>query len=209
MLDQQARRLTQPLSAPVARILVRWGASATMVTAVGWVAGVAACFAVATQHWHVALGLWIVNRVLDGLDGAIARLTTTTDSGGFLDIMADFSIYAGFVFAIAIAVPEARLACTALLVSYYVSGSAFLALSSLLERRKQQFGDDRSLRFVAGLAEGTETIAVYVVICLWPSQVVLIAWLFAGAVLFTALQRLAFGLRVLRETPAVEASVLS
>nr|WP_240188838.1 CDP-alcohol phosphatidyltransferase family protein [Nakamurella flavida] len=169
-----------------------------MVTGVGWLAGLGACVAAGTGSWTLALVLWLVNRLLDGLDGPLARRRGATELGGFLDIVADFSVYAGFVLAVAVAVPDARIACLALLVAYYVSGTAFLALSSLLERRGDTGGDGRSLRFVGGLAEGTETVVAYVLFCLFPGHAALIAWVFTAAVAVTAGQRIAFGVRVLR-----------
>lgn len=167
------------------------------LTCVGWLVGVGACLAVGAQLWLLGLALWLGNRLLDGLDGAVARVVGPTDRGGFLDVVADFSIYSGFVVGVAVAVPDARLACVVLLTTYYVSGTAFLALSSLLERRGAAAGDERSLRFVGGLAEGTETIATYVLICLLPTHATVIAWVFAAAVAVTAAQRIVIGLRLL------------
>jgi phosphatidylglycerophosphate synthase len=149
--------------------------------------------------WPLALALWLSNRLLDGLDGAVARLGSPTERGGFLDIVADFSVYGGFVVGVAIGVPAARLACVVLLAAYYVSGTALLALSSLTERRALPGGDERSLRFAGGLAEGTETVLVYVLFCLLPRQAAGIAWGFAAAVGITAVQRVVAGLRLLRE----------
>ena len=175
------------------------------VTAAGWLAGMGACVAVARQAWVVGLVLWLLNRLLDGLDGPVARHRGATDLGGFLDIVADFSVYAGFVVGLAVAVPEARLGCVALLTAYYVSGTAFLALSSLVERRGGDStdlagghaGDGRSLRFVGGLAEGTETIVVYALICLVPGWAVGLVWVFTLAVAVTAVQRVVLGVRLL------------
>ena len=172
------------------------------LTGAGWAAGVGACVAVSQQSWTLALGLWLTNRLLDGLDGPVARCRGASDRGGFLDIVADFSIYAGFVLGLAVAVPEARLACVAILTAYYISGTAFLALSSLLERRGGAPTDGRSLRFVGGLAEGTETVVVYAAICLVPSWTVGILWVFTAAVAVTAVQRVVLGVHSLRPAPA-------
>jgi len=203
MLDARARKMLAPgLDAAGVR-LADAGVPALALTAAGWLAGVAACAAVVAHAWGWALSLWLVNRLLDGLDGPVARRNGASDLGGFLDIVADFSIYAGFVLALAVAEPDARVACLALLVAYYVSGTAFLALSSLLERRGTSRAlDGRSLRFVGGLAEGTETVVVYSVICLLPSHAALILGLFAAAVAVTAVQRIALAVHVLRR-PAV------
>ncbi len=200
MLDNRARAIVAPTLDTIAVSLENRGVSATAVTTAGWLCGITACIGAATHFWLIALVLWIANRILDGLDGPIARHRGATDLGGFLDIVSDFSIYAGFIVAIAIAEPSARLACVALLATYYVSGTAFLAFSSLAERRNVARQDGRSLRFVGGLAEGTETIAAYVTFCLFPAHAAQIAWTFAAAVGITAIQRVLGGVHALGGT---------
>ena len=198
MLDSRARTMLSPALNAAGQRLAAAGVPPVVLTAAGWAAGAGACAATALRAWPVALGLWLANRLLDGLDGPTARAGAPTDAGGFLDIVADFSVYAGVILGLAIALPETRLACVALLTAYYISGTAFLALSSLAERRRQRLGDDRSLRFVGGLAEGTETIAVYVLLFLLPGQATVIVWAFTAAVAITAAQRVFMGLRLLR-----------
>jgi phosphatidylglycerophosphate synthase len=198
MLDTRMREMLGPALEAAGQRLAAAGVAPAALTAAGWAAGAGACAATALRAWPVALGLWLANRLLDGLDGPVARARTPTDAGGFLDIVADFSVYAGVILGVAIALPGARLACVALLTAYYISGTAFLALSSLAERRRKPLGDDRSLRFVGGLAEGTETIAVYVLLFLLPQHATVIVWGFTAAVAITAAQRVITGLRLLR-----------
>lgn len=202
MLDARMRAMLGPPLEAAGRRLAAAGVPPTALTGAGWAAGAGACAATALRAWPVALGLWLANRLADGLDGPTARATgSPTDAGGFLDIVADFSVYAGVILALAVAVPAARLGCAALLTAYYISGTAFLALSSLAERRGQRLGDERSLRFVGGLAEGTETVAVYIVLFLLPQYAVVIVWAFTAAVAITAAQRVVFGVRLLRQLP--------
>lgn len=215
MLDAPVRRLIAPPLDAVAARLDRIGVPATAVTGVGWLVGVAAVLAVGTGHWTTALVLWLLNRTLDGLDGPLARRRGATDLGGFLDLLADFSIYAGFVVAVGIERPEARIACLVLLTTYYLSGMAFLALAPMLEKRGAR-GDGRSIFFVGGLAEGTETVLAYVAFCLLPGYAEQVAWIFAAAVAVTALQRIGLGVRELgirepgpHRTPSTNSSTTS
>jgi phosphatidylglycerophosphate synthase len=202
MLDARIRAMLGPPLEAAGRRLAVAGVPPTALTAAGWAVGAGACAATAVRAWPLALGLWLANRLADGLDGPTARAAgSPTDAGGFLDIVADFSVYAGIILALAVGMPEVRLACAALLTAYYISGTAFLALSSLAERRRQWLGDERSLRFVGGLAEGTETVAVYIVLFLLPQYAMVIVWAFTAAVAITAVQRVVLGVRLLR--PAV------
>src|SRR5713226_5661482 len=204
MLDTRMRAVLGPALDATGRRLAAAGVPPAALTGTGWAAGAGACAATAMSAWPVALGLWLANRLLDGLDGPTARAGTASDVGGFLDIVADFSIYAGIILGLAVAVPGARLACVALLTAYYISGTAFLALSSLAERRRQRLGDNRSLRFVGGLAEGTETIAVYVLLFLLPQHATVIVWAFTAVVAITAAQRILTGVRLLRAPACAE-----
>src|SRR5277367_5238844 len=193
MFDQRVRKALAPILDFVGQRLARAGIRPGVVTGLGLGFGAGACVAAAFHLWPLALVLWLANRATDGLDGPIARARGATDFGGFFDIVADFAVYGGFVVGVAVGVPSARLACVVLLFTYYVSGTVFLSLSSLLERRNAGGGDERSLRFVGGLAEGTETVVVYVLFCLLPGSAKWIAWGFAAAVGVTALQRVIAG----------------
>ena len=163
------------------------------------VVGIGACVAAALAQWPLALGLFLINRVLDGLDGAVARAGGGgSDLGGLLDFMADFVVYGGFVVAVAVAEPDARIACTALLATYLLNNVALLSFASLVVKRQLEFGDERSLRFTPGLTEGTETIAAYCAFCLIPSRADVVAWVFAAMVLVTVAQRVRLAVITLR-----------
>jgi phosphatidylglycerophosphate synthase len=206
MFDRQLRRATSPVLDRTGAQLAKAGARPGMLTGAGFVLGAGACVAAANRAWAVALVLWLANRLFDGLDGPVARARGSSELGGFLDIVADFAVYGGFVVGVAIGVPSARLACLVLLFAYYVSATALLALSSLVERRQASVParGERSFWFAGGLAEGAETIVVYVLFCLLPGSAEVIAWSFAGAVAVTALQRVALGVHVLGHRPQAD-----
>ncbi len=197
MLDSALRARLAPSLDSVAGRLETAGVRPAAVTAVGLAIGVAACVAAALGVWQVALAAWLVNRTLDGLDGPLARRVGATDFGGILDFVADFVVYGGFVVAVAIAVPDARIACSALLAAYLLNNVAQLSFASLIEKRRLAFGDERSLRLTPGLTEGTETILAYAAFCLVPDQARWVAWIFTAMVLFTVGQRLVMARRVL------------
>lgn len=197
MIDAALRRRLAPALDGLAARAADRGVRAGAVTLAGLAVGVGACAAAALALWPVALGLWLVNRALDGLDGPIARRAGATDLGGFHDFLADFVVYGGFVVGVAIAEPDARVACSALLAAYLLNNVALLSFSSLVEKRGLGMGDERSLRFTAGLTEGAETIVAYCLFCLFPGAAEWIAWTFGAMVLVTVLQRMALARRAL------------
>jgi len=197
MFDAALRaRLETPLDR-VGRRLVQAGVTANALTAGGLLVGLGACVAIALDQWWIGLVLWLGNRAADGLDGPVARRLGPTELGGFFDIIADFAIYGGVLIAIGISQPDTRPACLVVLLTYYLSGSAFLAFSSLATRLQVE-GDGRSLHFPAGIAEGSETIAAYIVILAWREQAELLLWVWAGLVAITLFQRLVMTSRLLR-----------
>jgi len=205
MFDSKIRGVIGPPLELAGGKIAALGVPPAAITAGGWILGVGACVAVSVRVWLLALVLWLGNRLLDGLDGPVARVRGATERGGYLDVVSDFSIYGGFILGLAVAVPQARLACAALLLAYYVSGAALLALSSLLERRHQKSVDERSLRLVGGLAEGFETVIAYVLFCVFPQSTALIAWIFTALVGVTAFQRVFLGARALTIGPTSKA----
>lgn len=191
MLDTRLRVAYAPAMERVAAACAGRGITPLAATGAGLAVGIGACVAAAFAQWPLALLLWLVNRALDGLDGAIARRGEPSDLGGLLDFVADFVVYGGFVLAVAIAEPEARVACCALLAAYLLNNVALLSFASLVEKRRLAYGDERSLRFTAALTEGAETVLAYTAFCLLPGQAELVAWLFTAMVLVSVGQRLA------------------
>ena len=207
MLDARARRLlAQPLDR-IAQRLDRWAMiTPNRLTGLGAVLGVAGAVAAARSWWWLALLLWLASRLADGVDGPLARRAPESAplraAGGFLDIMADFLVYGSFVVGVAIGAAGSATPFLLVLLAYYVNGSAFLAFSSIAERRQVTIDDGRSLSFIGGLAEGTETIAVHSLWCILPMFAGTIAWVWAGVVFLSAAYRVVAGYRRLRP-PAV------
>lgn len=192
MFDARSRVIAGRTLDPFAKWLADRSVSPISLTLGGLGFGVACGVSIVAGYWWLALALWLLNRLVDGLDGLVARRLGATDFGGFADIMADFVVYSGFVVAVAYRLPETRFVATVLLMTYYVSGAAFLAWSDLIARSGSigEQTDNRSLNFLPGLAEGTETIVAYCLICIFPAWAQEIMWVFAGMVGLTALQRI-------------------
>jgi phosphatidylglycerophosphate synthase len=145
--------------------------------------GLAAALAASAGQFYLALALLIANRVADGLDGAIARATRHTDRGAFLDIALDFLVYAAMPLGFAVWRPETNaLPAAFLLASFVANGSSFLAFSILAERRGMRTTrhGQKSIYYLAGIAEGVETIVFMAAFCLFPTHFPILALIFAA-----------------------------
>lgn len=196
MFDRQALKLLNPLMNRAARLFAGLGVSADMATLAGFCFGMAAAVLIVLGYTWVAVLPLLVNRALDGLDGALARLTSSTDRGAFLDISLDFVFYAAVPLAFAVCDPEANaLAAAALLAAFVCTGISFLAFAIIAEKRglKSTVYPSKSFYYLGGLTEGTETILCFVAMCLWPQHFAVIAYIYAGLCVLTTVTRLAAG----------------
>lgn len=191
MLDARLRPLLDPPLNAVGRALARIGIGANAITLLGGLAGIAAGAAIAGQSFWVGLALVLTSRLLDGLDGAVARATRLTDFGGFLDIVADFVFYTAVPVGFAVADPVNALPAVLLLASFSLTGVSFLAFATLATKRglETTVHGRKSFFYNTGLAEGTETIVCFVFMCFWPGKFPTLAVVFAGLCVLTVIQR--------------------
>lgn len=199
MLDGLMRGVIDPPLDRGGKWLAAFGASANAVTIVGFGLGLlaAALIALGFSGLVVALPL-MANRIADGLDGAVARAHGKSDFGGYLDIVCDFAFYGAIPLGFVVANPaEHAMAGAFLLASFYLNGATFLGFAILAAKRGMdtQSRGAKSLYFTAGLMEGTETIFFFLVMVLWPSTFVPLAWVFGGLCLVTAAARIALAHR--------------
>jgi len=209
VIDAQVRRILEPPLAVTARMLdVPW-VTPDRLTLAGLVIGIASAGLAAAQWWGLALAAWLVSRVLDGLDGALARRrrarnpeAKASEAGGFLDITADFVVYGTTVVGVAVGVTAGFGApwwpFLAVLLTYYINGATFLAFSSIAERTGRQIDDGRSLSFFGRVAEGAETFLIHSLWLILPAFAWQIAIGWAAVVAFSAAQRMIAGYRLLR-----------
>ena len=204
MLDRAATRLLRPALDALAQHLVRRGIGADTVTLAGFALGAAAAAAIVWRQWSLGLALLLASRLCDGLDGAVARQTRPSDAGAFLDITLDFLFYAGIPLAFALADPAANaLPAAVLLAAFIGTGSSFLAFAILAERRglANDAYPGKGFYYLGGLAEATETLLCFVLMCVWPAQFAWWAYGFALLCVPTIVSRIVGGWRVLRASP--------
>ncbi len=198
MLDRAAVTLIKPAIDRLAAVLAQMGMGANLLTLTGFGIGMAAAALIATQHFLLAVVAILISRLCDGLDGAIARRSRTTDAGGFLDIALDFVFYAAIPLAFAVADPQRNaLAAALLLAAFCGTMSSFLAFAAIAAKRKMDnlAWPDKSLYFLGGLTEATETLTCFVAMCLWPQHFAVIATVYAGMCLITTVTRIWWGWR--------------
>lgn len=172
MLDNRLRGHKDLLLSPLARRLGRVPPNA--ITLLALLVGLSAAGAAASRWYWSTLGLWLANRLLDGLDGLAAREHgRQTDLGGYLDIVADFVVYAAVPIGMHYgAGGDSGGPLVLLLASFYVNAASWMYLAALLEKRGAGAGvrgEPTSVTMPPGLVGGTETILFYAAFTIWPA----------------------------------------
>lgn len=196
MLDRQMLALSKPAVDFLARKLAEAGVTAIQVSLTGFGFGVLAALLIAAGEIGWAILPLLINRLCDGLDGAVARRGTPTDLGAFLDITLDFFFYAGVPLAFAWCDPARNaLAAATLLAAFIGTGVTFLAYAIMAEKRgeKSTAYPSKAFYYLGGLTEGFETVVCFAAMCLWPDHFPLIAYLYAALCCGTILTRMTAG----------------
>lgn len=165
------------------------------ITAFAVVPGLGAAAAAAWGSPVLAVVLWLANRLLDGIDGTLARRRgVQSEAGAYADIMLDMVVYAAIPLGIAVNqdAAGAYAAAAVLLASFYVNAISWSYLAALLERRgdgARARGELTAVTMPIGLVEGAETVVLFALALAIPMWSVAVMWIMAGAVVVTIAQR--------------------
>ncbi len=193
MFDSKIRPIIDPPLNRCAQYINRCGISADTMTTMGLLFCLPLFAALYAQFYLLALFFLVLNRLADAIDGPVARQSAkgATDFGGYIDIVSDFIFYSGFVFFFAFGANDCAIAAGFLLFSFFVSGVSFLGYATIAAKRgmSTEKQGKKSFYYMAGLAEGTETIITFVLICLFPQFFEIIAVVFGLMCWVTAIGR--------------------
>jgi phosphatidylglycerophosphate synthase len=201
MLDAKLRPLIDPPLNRAGAVLARLGVTANGLTFTGLALGLGGAAAIALGHIGWGLALILANRLCDGLDGAVARVRGPSDLGGYFDIVADFAFYVAIPLGFGVMAAANTLPALVLVASFVLTGVSFLAFAVIAAKRgaETHAHGRKSFFYSTGLAEGTETIAVFIAMCLFPAWFGALAYAYAGLCALTVLQRSALAVSAFRD----------
>jgi phosphatidylglycerophosphate synthase len=192
VFDVQLRRVVDPALNRIANALAKAGIGANALTIFGAAIGLTAAIAISQNSFTLALILIVTNRLIDGLDGAVARVNGATEFGGYLDSLADFLFYVSVPVAFGFAAPANQLSALLLVASFTLTAVSFLAFAAIAARQGADSAHGpKAFVYSTGLMEGGETIAFFTAFCLLPAHFGTLALIFAGLCLLTVIQRIA------------------
>ena len=196
MFDAKLRPLIDPPLNRLGSALARRAVTANAITFLGLALGLAGAAAIYGGYFSAGLGLILANRLLDGLDGAVARANGPTVLGGYFDIVADFAFYVSVPLGFGLVDPANTQAALVLVASFVLTGVSFLAYAVIAAERgaRTDAHGRKSFFYSTGLAEGSETIAVFIAFALFPAWFVPLAYAYAALCVLTVFQRSALAI---------------
>jgi phosphatidylglycerophosphate synthase len=191
MFDVALRRLVDPALIRMAGCIARTRISANMLTISGAGLALGAAFSVTQLNFTAALVFILLNRIVDGLDGAVARINGPTAFGGYLDTICDYIFYLSIPIAFGLTSAINQIPALLLVASFTLTAVSFLAFAAIAARQTSGDGAHGPKAFIysTGLMEGAETIAFFILFCLFPSFFPTLAIIFAALCLLTVVQR--------------------
>ena len=197
MFDRQIQGFLQKPLIIIGKQLIKF-ISPNQVTFIGLSMGLISTILIFFEIYNFALVFLILNRICDGLDGVMARLTKPTKKGAYLDIVFDFIFYSLFVLAFGLSNENYLIFSLILLFCYVGTATTFLANSLLINSQNKIFENEsieqnkliKEFRYAYGIAEGTETIIFMVLSLIFPKYFILISLIFIALCIFTILARI-------------------
>ena len=199
MIDTELNKFLKPTLNEIAKLLIKFGFKANFVTFVGFFFGVCCFYFIVNSLFLLAIIFLFLNRLFDGLDGAIARLNGETDIGAFYDIILDFIFYSLFPIAFIFLDLNYSYSICFLLLSFVATQTTFLASAWIIEKNKISISDGhkKSFFYSGGITEGFETIICFTLMLLFHEFIDYIAYIFGVLCWITFFCRIIFVKKIL------------
>lgn len=204
MYDNSLRHLKDWIATPICRTFPPW-ITPNLVTLAAFTSGLFAVGSVAlsasSNSWPLAF--WLLNRVLDGLDGTLARTRgAATSLGSFLDLLGDFIIYSSIPAMVAYGQDRRNTeastvdwrAIALLEATFHINNFVLFYISAIV-------APDKELTSVAmrpALIEGLESGLIFTAMFVWPQYLTWFCWTMSVAVMVGIAQRVYFAVPLLR-----------
>ena len=194
MIDAKLNKIIQPILIPLAQKLIKFNIKANHITFIGFLFGICCTFFITQAMFIAAILFLFLNRLFDGLDGVMARISGPTDLGAFYDIICDFIFYSSFPLAFIILDINNSYHIGFLLLSFVATQSTFLTSAWIIEKNKIDIvkTQKKSFFYSGGITEGFETIICFVMMLIFYEFINYISYIFGILCWITFIMRIIF-----------------
>lgn len=198
MYDNYLRHVKDAIATPICSNLPA-SLSPNITTLLAFVAGLLSIsFAAFIPTTLLGLIFWLLNRVLDGLDGSLARTRKdTTSLGGFLDLLGDFIVYSLIPIGLGYGSLGADWRAIAILEgAFHINNFVLFYVAAVVAAKPHD--ELTSVAMQPALIEGFESGLLFTAMYIWPQHLTALCWVMSAAVVIGTAQRVLQVVPVLR-----------
>ena len=201
MLDATLKPTIDPYLNKLADQLGKIGVKPNHITIYGFIVGIVGCIAIGMASYKFGLFLILLNRLCDGIDGAVARYNQAQGEepnpfGAYLDIILDMIFFGAFVFLFVLGQPHHATGGVFLLFSFvglFATSLGDYMIGAINANDKKPFYHP------INLVEGTEIIVFMILACFYVEAFSAIAVVFGVLCWLTTISRILFSYRYLKK----------
>ncbi len=197
MLDKYFSNDLYPVFIIFAKLFIKFGFKANQITILGLIFSFLSFLLVINHQYIFGLLIFLISRLMDGIDGIIANNTSKTDFGGFLDIVCDLISYSIIPLAFILINNSNAMFGSILLASFFGTSSTFLAIAIFESKRKFSLNSNKSFYHVGGIVGSTQTIVFLSLMFVFPKYFNEIALIFSILCMAGTLERIYHGYKIL------------
>ena len=194
MFDNALRGWKDSIADPVTQMMPK-SITPGHITLCAFVCGMVSCLlATIPDQKGLTLTFWALNRLLDCLDGSLARSrNVATELGGFLDLLGDFIVYSCLPIAIALGQPNSAdpflsfPAVAVLEASFHINNFVLFYIAAVAAKRSDS--ELTSITMTPALVEGFEAGLFFTLMIVWPSIIWELSYAMSLAVMMSIVQR--------------------
>lgn len=184
MLDTKLRHYIQPLCNTIGSIFISYNISATTITALSFLCGIAASISIVYGYSYLSVAFLWLSGFFDVLDGTVARLTTPTKVGAYVDLISDRMVESAYILGLITCYPHQGFYCVLFMIALLFHFSTFLVAGALFKNNGK-----KSMHYDTSIVERGEAFIIFSLITLFPDHLSILLTSLSLVILSSGLRR--------------------
>ena len=197
MIDQYFVKIIKPFLEMAASPFYKFGINANYISLFGLSMSFLSFYLILKDLNITALFVFLLGRILDGVDGIIANKTRITEFGGFIDIVFDLISYSLVPLAFILKDNSNAIFGSILLTTFFGTSSTFFGIAIFENNKFIKRNPEKSLFHVGGFMGGSITIFFLSLMFIFTEKFNLIALIFSVLCILGTIERIFYAYTIL------------
>ncbi len=197
MIDEYFIKILKPFLELAASLFYKFGVNANYISLLGLSLSFLSFYLILEGLNKIALFVFLLGRILDGVDGIIANKTSITEFGGFIDIVFDLISYSLVPLAFILKDNSNAIFGSILLATFFGTSSAFFGIAIFENNKFIKRNPEKSFYHVGGFMGGAITIFFLSLMFIFPEKFNLIALIFSVLCILGTIERIFYAYIIL------------